>query len=360
MKSQVKFPIVLYLGWYLIILLYQIFLQPYYILTSESQTLYQRLYWSWVSYWDSGHYVSIATQGYRFPQQNFFPLWPLTIKIASIFVGSSFIGAFILSIILGLTTFVLFYLLAEKLAGKSQARLALFLFAVFPSTFVLHAGYTEGLFLTLTLLSFLLMEKKLFFLSAFVGGLTNMTRMVGIGVAVTYLFLKQTILKRLILVAISLYGILFYILFLQLKFGNGLLFIEAHKAWCDSSGQCQLVFPLTPIIDYGRLVLTGWVKPDLSSTFIDWVAAVSFLSLLLVVWKKLNKIYFVYSLVVIILPLLSGSMVSMIRYVLVVFPVFFVFPKILRSKILFFILCLFLFLLELRFVTLFTNRIWVA
>lgn len=360
MRSKIKFPLLIYTGWYLIILLFQFFLQPFYISSTESLTLYQRLYWSWASYWDSAHYASIATYGYIFPQQAFFPLWPLIIKLTSFVVGSAFIASFVLSFIFGLTTFVLFYLLAEKLIGKSHARLALFLFAAFPSTIFLHSGYTEGLFLTLVLLFFILLEKKLYFLSALVGGLTTLTRLTGLGISASYIFLNQTINKRLLYISLSLMGLLFYVIYLQTKFGNGLLFLDAQKAWCESAGHCQLTFPLSPVIDYGNLVLTGWVKISLSPIFIDWVSSVIFLSLLFAVWKKLNRIYFIYTLTVIILPLLSGSMVGMVRYVLVAFPVFFVIPKILKSKIFFFILCFLLFLLELRFVSLFTNRMWVA
>lgn len=354
-----KFPIIVYLGWYLITLLYQIFLQPFYILTSQSLTLYQKLYFSWVNYWDSAHYVSIATQGYRFPQQAFFPLWPLMIKITSFIVGSAFNASFVLSIIFGLSTFVLFYLLATKLVGNN-AKYALILFASFPSTFVLHAGYTEGLFLTLTLLSFLLMEKRSYFLSSVFAGFGTMTRMVGVAVSLTYLFLKQPIFKRLILMFISLLGLIVYSLFLQVVFGNGLLFIDAHKAWCEVQGRCQLVLPLIPLINNTQLVFLGLIKPDLSLEFIDWFFTIIFLIILIPVFKKLKFYYFVYSLVTILLPLSSGTMVGMIRFILLTFPVFLIVPQTIKSKLLFFIVCFLLFLLELRLVTLFTNRMWVA
>lgn len=253
MKLQVKFPITVYFIWYLIILLFQIFIQTLYKATSDSLTLYQRLYLSWATYWDSGHYVTIAEQGYNYPQQAFFPLWPLLIKIFSYIVGF-YNASFILSIFFGLMTFILFYLLAVKLMGSLTAKYALILFAVFPSTFFLHAGYTEGLFLSLTLLSFL---------------------------------------------------------------------------------------------------------------FLDWFFSLVFLLMLIPVFKKLRFQYFLYSSVVILLPLSASNTpgivrAGMIRYVLIAFPVFFVAPQVIRSKILLFLLSLLLLLLELRFVAFFTGRAWVA
>ncbi len=355
-----KFPFFIYISWYLIILLFQIFLEPIYKLTLHSQTLSQRLFLSWATYWDSAHYVSIASDGYKFPQQAFFPLWPVLIKTASFLTGSPLYASFILSIFFGLSTFVLFYLLAVKLIGSHLSKYALILFAVFPSTMFLHAGYTEGLFLTLTILSFLLVEKKFYLLSAFVAGFSTMTRLVGVGVSLIYFFLKQPAQKRLTFVIISLTGLISYALFLQIMFGNGLLFINAHKAWCGAQGRCQLIFPLVPLINYSQLLIMGWVKPSLSSAFIDWFFTIIFLGMLIPVFKKLSLLYFIYVLVVILLPLSSGTMVGMIRFVMVAFPVFYVFPFVIRSKVLFFTICILLFLLELRFVALFTNAIWVA
>ncbi|MBI2086301.1 hypothetical protein HYT74_03085 [Candidatus Daviesbacteria bacterium] len=356
MKFQ--FPLFVYFLWYLIILFFQIFLQPIYLKTAESLTLYQRLYLSWVSYWDSAHYVSIAANGYKYPQQAFFPMWPLVIKITS-FILPPLLATFILSFIFGLLTFVFFYFLAKKLTGEYYAKMALIFFACFPSTFILHAGYTEGLFLTLTLLSFLLMEQRKYLLSAILAGFSSMTRLAGVGIAISYLLLKQSIFKRFTLLTIGISGILFYMLYLQTIFGNGFIFIDAQKEWCKVQGRCNFVFPLIPLINYANLLLAGWLKPSLSTAFLDWLFSVIFLILLLPVTRKLGFTYFIYSLVVLILPLFSTT-VGMVRYVLVAFPVFFVIPSVIKSKILFFIVCILLFLLELRFVTLFTNRMWVA
>lgn len=330
------------------------------MLTAESVNLYQRLYWSWVSFWDSAHYVSIAAEGYKFPQQAFFPLWPFLIKAVSLTGIPPFAANFLLSFLSGLSAFVLFYLLAVRVTGKNTGRYALILFASFPSTMFLHAGYTEGLFLTLTLLSFLMLERKLYLLSAICGGFCTAARLAGIGITAAYFIIKQSASRKIIYMFLSISGLLIYMLFLQLIFGNGLLFADAQKAWCESAGHCQLKFPLDPIIGYGKLILSGWVKPGLSSVFIDWVSSVIFLGFLFIIWKKLNRTYFIYSLFVIILPLMSGSITGMVRYVLAAFPVFLVAPRVIKSRLLFIIICFLLFLLELRFVALFTNRIWVA
>ncbi|MDO8498400.1 MAG: hypothetical protein Q7S44_01305 [bacterium] len=358
--SIISYPMTVYLVWRLVVMLYQIFLQPHYKMTEASVSLYQRIYLSWTTYWDVGHYIGIALKGYEYPQQAFFPLWSLLIKVISLSGIPIYAAVYFLTFILGLTTFILFYVLASRLIGQTKAKYALIFFATFPSTMFLLAGYTEGLFLTLTLLSFLLLEKRLYFLGSLVGGLTSVTRLAGVGTAIAYLTIKQSLDKKLIYFMFCLLGLGFYMLYLQIAFGDALYFAKAQQAWCQVSNRCNLTFPLTPLINYGGLLIMGWVRPSLSFVFYDWAASVAFLLLLIAVFRKLNITYFLYSLIVIILPLFSGSSVGMIRYVLVAFPVFFVVPLIIRWKILFFILCFFLFLLQLRFIAFFSSKIWVA
>lgn len=359
----IRFPLLVFLLWRLIILSFQIFIQPYYKIGPKPLTIYQRLFDSWTYYWDSGHYLYIAQNGYNFPRQNFFPLWPFLIKLSTILTFGVFSTgwiAYILTFILGLTTFIFFYLLAVKLINKKNAKLALIIFASFPSTMFLHAGYTENLFLTLTLLSFWLLEKKKYILSSLIGGLSSATRSVGIGISLVYLVTKIPLGKKIIYFSLSLSGLLGYMLYLKLQFGDLFLFTKAHQEWCTSVGQCNITFPLNPLIPQAQLFLVGLLKPNLSSLFLDWISSVIFLILLWPIFKYLKKTYFIYSAVVLLMPLSTGMSTSMIRYVLVAFPAFFVIPKIIKSKWLIFLLAFFLSLLQLRFISLFTNFIWVA
>lgn len=340
-KKDIAYPILVFLSWRLIIFL----IQP------------QNIFASWTTYWDAGHYLSIAREGYNFPQQAFFPFWPFLIKIVSLTGLSAEISMYILTLFLGLSSFILFYLLAKKITGSRNAKLSLLLFAAFPSTMFLHAGYTEGLFLTLTMLSFYLMEKKKLFLASLTAGLSGMTRLVGVVVSIAF-FIRNRILRFF---AIGLSGLIIYMLYLYLTFGDPLIFVHAQQNWCESSGRCQLTFPLRPLADYYDLLLSGSIDINpLSTPYIDWISGVIFLSLLWVVWKKLENMYFIYSLLVISIPLMSGSTVGMVRYILAAFPIFFVIPSLIKSRLLFFVLIALLFLLQLRFVTLFTSRGWVA
>lgn len=93
-------------------------------------------------------------------------------------------------------------------------------------------------------------------------------------------------------------------LYLKLQFGDPFLFTKAHQEWCTVIGQCKITF-------------------------------------------------FIYSAFVLLMPLATGMPTSMISYVLVAFPVFFIIPKIVKLKWLVLLLAVFLSLLQLRFISLF-------
>ena len=284
----ISFPLVVYLIWYLIILIYQLLLQPIYGISQYSQTIYQRLFFSWINYWDSAHYISISQNGYVIPQQAFFPLWPLLIKLTTFVLKDPYFATFILSFILGLSTFILLFLLAQKLIGR-YAKVALILFACFPSTMFLHAGYTEGLFLSLILFGCLLLEGKKYVLAATLIGLATATRFAGVAAALVFLFIGRSKREKLFYILIALSGLIGYIIYSYFNFGDGLLFIHGQQAWCQSQGRCSFYFPLVSIFAYLKSLFIGNVKPGLSVTFFDWFFASIFLLLLIAVFKKLLK-----------------------------------------------------------------------
>ena len=361
MKKYLYYPTLVFLSWRLIILGFQVFIQPSYKITPDSLALWDRLFTSWTMYWDSGHYLGIAVSGYQFPQQAFFPLWPLLIKSFTMLGLSHQWVSYLLTFILGLANFILFYLLAKKLIDRQKAKWALIIFACYPATIFLHAGYSENLFLFLTMSSFLLFENKKYWLSAIMAGLTSASRIVGIAISVSFWFTKITFTKKLLMSLTGLFGLIAYMSYLYFNHGDFLFFIKGQQAWCEAAGRCQFTLPLMPLLQYGWLLLSGAITVNLLSfRFIDWFSSMVFLGSLFLVWKRLPTRYLIYSLVVLLMPLSSGTTTSMVRMTLIAFPIFLVSPYLLKNKKVIIGLALLLLLLELRFVALFTSRIWVA
>src|SRR5689334_16340604 len=105
MQDVVLFPAITFLIWRFLILIFQIFIEPLYLVSSSSQTLIQRIFTSWVLYWDAGHYLSIALHGYKFPQQAFFPLWSLFIKLVTFTSISGEAASYLLTFVFNLLNF---------------------------------------------------------------------------------------------------------------------------------------------------------------------------------------------------------------------------------------------------------------
>ncbi len=356
--GKVQFPLYVFLAWRTYLLFYQLFIQQHIFITDSSNTVYERIYLSWATYWDSGHYVSIALKGYQYPQHAFFPLWPLLINITSF--GNSIAVGFVLSILFNLTVFILFYLLCKKITSEINARTSLILFALFPSTIFLLASYTENLFLVTTMLSFLMLEHKRYYLSALFGGLCSATRLNGSGIVIAFLTTKTKLWRKINLMIISFSGILGYMLFLKIKFNNPFLFLEAQREWCSVNNRCQLTLPTKALFDAAPVVHEFITTFSFNYVVLDWICAIAGLLLLKKTYKTLSLNYFMYSVAMISIPLMSGSLVGMARYILVVFPAFMVLGGTTQSKRLRFILYIIFAILQLKLVNDFTANMWVA
>ena len=135
---------------------------------------------------DSPSYLGIAENWYvtegdaRF-HIVFFPLYPILIRIFSLFTGgSAFGGAMLVTTLCAIGSAIAAY---ELFALDTDRRTALFaatLLCLFPGSIFLLAPMTESLFLLTSLLCMYMCRKKKYLLSGLFGCLAALTRSVGI------------------------------------------------------------------------------------------------------------------------------------------------------------------------------------
>lgn len=134
--------------------------------------------------WDAVHYQTIALQGYLATSDGrlflpFFPLYPWMIRLFDVLISDRMISAFLVSTIAS----VVAALLLQRLVSSDEPvtiahRAVLFLF-IFPTSYFLHIGYPESLFLAFTLGCFLAAFNDRWALAALLGALACLTRING-------------------------------------------------------------------------------------------------------------------------------------------------------------------------------------
>lgn len=106
--------------------------------------------------WDALNYQKLAQFGYSAtgelqPLLAFYPLYPWTVRLFAFFTRDYLFSAFIISTVASLATAIVLLRLVELDYSKELAQRAVWFLFIFPTSYFLHIGYTESLFLMLAL-----------------------------------------------------------------------------------------------------------------------------------------------------------------------------------------------------------------
>lgn len=290
------------------------------------------------SRWDTGFYLSIADEGYKYrsaelPSVAFFPLLPLLIRAATVVTGDSLVAGLTVANLALLGATILLYRLVEGEWGASVADRAVWYLLIFPTAFFGSAIYTESLFLLLAVGALFLARKGYWESVALVGFLVGLTRLVGILVAP--MLLVEWWMQRqhrtgedrpsfwaLLAPAAVLLGTGAYLFYLWRGFGDPLAFAHASAAW----GR-EATSPLATIAELIQRPADGWQSALLAGSlpldnWIDLLSVLLFLGLGCVLLRQRRWSEGVFVVLGALIPLSSGLLMSQRRYVWVLFPAF--------------------------------------
>ncbi|MFA5958786.1 mannosyltransferase family protein [Hyphomicrobium sp.] len=272
--------------------------------------------------YDAGYYISIAQDGYRHSTDPavlnstaFYPLYPLLGRFVHWSTGADTgVALLIVSNISAVAACLLLTKFVRDEAGDEIALWTTAFFWFFPSTFFLSAGYTESLCLTLILLSFVVLKQEKFILASLFAGLAVATRSTGIVMLPVILWelyqrptspWPQTFLKMFLCSLLAVSGLIAFMIFLGIEFGDPLAFAHSQSAWHQGTFTSRFVDAVMLVpLRHG-----GWLLPFLALT------AWSF-------WH-LRFAVSLYALATLMLPYLTlGVTHSMSRFVLMCFPAF--------------------------------------
>jgi Mannosyltransferase (PIG-V) len=299
-------------------------------------------YWA---HWDGAWYSAIALHGYRTPTSTaFFPLFPMLLRLGAALGGGPALWGVLISLVA--TPFAMYFLyrVAEKLQSVKAARIAVLTFAFFPTAFFLNAAYTEALFIAFTTGSFwAAYVRRDLLLAGLLGAFAAATRNFGVLLLIPlgYEWLhnrREFGWRGLWEIGIVPTGLLGYMIFLWVRYGNPLIFFGAQETYwrrelTDPATALGMAWAkaregLSHFLDPAKLFL----DPKVGSATLEAYNTVSFAFLVLLVvlvaigLSVLPLRLSVYTFLVTLLPVLTPNpivpLMGLPRYALGAFPLF--------------------------------------
>lgn len=284
--------------------------------------------WSFGNF-DGVHYLGIAKDAYAAQYtQAFFPFYPILIKAVSFLTfGNLLISALLVSNVAFLASLLIFYKLISKTHGEKIALWSVLFLLSFPTSFFFGSVYTESVFFCLIILAFYLAEEGKVWQAAFLGAFASFTRLVGIFLAPA-LFFKKGIKSQAALVFVPA-GLIAYMIFLGVKFNNPFYFLTSQQIFGQERLSNGIVLLPQVFFRYFKILTSVHGLPLVNAVF-ELLATVWVLAALILALKKVKLEWLVFSLLIVIVPTLTGTLASMPRYILIAFPIYLV-PAYIKS-----------------------------
>lgn len=306
---------------------------------------------------DGIHYLQIAGQGYS-DQYRFLPLYPSLIALPqnlfqlTTFSAGSVIIALLICTMATLVGSVFFYkLLRLDYSAKESERSVWFLLA-FPTAFFLSCVYTEALFFLLSILALYLARTGKWGWAVVCAMLLSVTRLTGVLIALPlameYLAARapaefntktaaqwfKDYIQKLIrytwwIPLVCALPVVLYALYNYSKTGDALFFVHGHGQLANGRSVTSLVFPLQTAVRYLRILIRVPM-----SLYEFWLALLEVLStiaagtLLVQAYRvKVRASLVVFGMALWVVPVLSGTLSGMPRYIVLLFPMYVVLAK---------------------------------
>jgi hypothetical protein len=284
---------------------------------------WQRQPWTAVTGWDTEYYVWISHNGYE-PGLSvaFFPLYPLAIGAFRWLTGLDDALAALavanLSMLIGMAGL---YVLARDRLSPAHARRALLYLVLSPYAFALVLAYSEGVFLALVAWLFVLSDRRRDGWAiplAFAAGLTRVTGLALVPPLAVIAWRRRTPAAIALALAPAA-GFAAHAAWLAHAVGDPLAMVHVQSEWGGEPS-----FPLLAVFDH------AWRFVQTLDAFylIRVLTLVAYLALLVPLLRRpvfaahrLEDALFVAA--VFAMPLLSGVLLSVGRFGLLAFPLFF-------------------------------------
>jgi mannosyltransferase PIG-V len=286
---------------------------------------------------DALWFLRIVASGYSPADGSaaFFPLYPMLARGASVATGGHpLLGALLVSNGAFFLALLVLYDLARREYSDAVARRTIVYLSVFPTSFFFLAPYSESLFLLLSVATFRFARRDRWWPAALAGALAAATRSIGVVLAPALLVMalgtRRTEAerpagtptgRRVVASLAVLAGPLLYFAWWQVVHGDLLAPFEAQQNW-----QRVVTFPLATLWRATEMALG--LEPVGANGYwiIDFLIVGVVVAALVMGWRRMHAAYLTYAGLGLLLPLAypfpSRPLLSMARFVAVIFPAF--------------------------------------
>lgn len=294
---------------------------------------------------DALWFLRIADEGYREGDGSaaFFPLYPVAVRSVSWAIGGHPLAAGLLvSNAAFLGALMMLYLLIRRERSDAVARRAVLYLAIFPTSFFFFAPYSESLFLLAAVTAFWAarLPRARWPVAGVAGVLAAATRSIGTALAPALAVeaihrWRETPRERrrvgelvwaLVWSASVIAGLLVYLWYWQRRTGDAMAPLRLQEIW-----QRETSFPLATLVSATQLAFR-----DGGYFLLDWLLVVPALGLAGIGLARLRPSYSVYTWLGILAPLslvfAGRPLMSMPRFLLPLFPIFWVLAELSEAK----------------------------
>lgn len=331
---------------------------------------------------DGIHYLDIIRKGYGLYQQAFFPFYPVVTRLVSpLFSNRNLVTGFLISNLSFLSALFVFYkLILLDYTDKVAQRTLLFLL-LFPTSFYFTLVYTESLFLLLVLLCFYFARTRKWFWSGIFGALAANTRFVGIflfpailyelfsvniihnlppSVGTTPKAVAKFIIRRLIPILIIPLGLIIYMYYLNVNYNDPLMFIHTQPFFGTGKSGGRIILPYQVLWRYLKMIFVTEINSTFYIVWLEFLTTMLFAFLLIKSYLlKIRSSYLIFAVIAFMVPILGGTLSSMPRYCLILFPCFICLGTI-KNKTIQKIIIITFFCLAIINIALFFRGYWVS
>lgn len=310
----------------------------------------------WGYLWDSEHYLSISQNGYKFPQQAFFPGYPVILKIISS-IFSTEVAVKLNSFLLLPTLIQLKKLMLKMNLESKLINMSIIGFLCLPTAFFLQANYTETIYILISAWGLNNLMSSNYYKAILAGFFLSFIRISSVLYS-SILFKKIYFDKKLpnglktkllTILPTTFFGVLLYFYYLHIQFNDAGLFFSAQKLW----GRVGF---------YSFLQFIGPVNNiNVFSKFSEVITLIIGLILFIKTYKKINTDLYLFSLFHFLLPILTGSLLSLNRLFLYSYPVIlYSMAKFSNNRKYFILCCIFMVILQIISIGLFMNEFFIG